>query len=183
MHVRSGPFWSSVPYNEALACAFFGLFGIAEYLFADDLFRRFVEIGVQSSLEFQVLGPKGGLDECPRSPHHDRCVALARIAIWLEFVAAAQSGKQQTAPTIGKRELHFNRGFHLFRNAQSGKHTLAGGSCSLALASCRRALEERGDLAQFFSKFFFRGHSASIEESTATDCGKRGFYWTVCHFF
>jgi hypothetical protein len=68
--------------------------------------------------------------------------------------------KEQTAPTIGKAELHFNRGFHLFRSAQSGKHTLAGRSRSLTLASRRRALEERGDLAQFFSKFFFRCHSA-----------------------
>src|SRR5580698_10072651 len=75
------------------------------------------------------------------------------------MITAAQSGEEQTAPTIGKPKLHFNRVLHFFRSAQSRKHTLAGGSGGITLARRRSTLEERGDLAQLFAKFLFSGHS------------------------
>src|ERR1035441_4817834 len=81
--------------------------GITVDLFSNDPFRSFIQIFIERVLDLQKLWPESVVDKRSWSPHHDRRVALAPVAIGCKTVAATECGEQAPAPLIGERELRF----------------------------------------------------------------------------
>ena len=98
------------------------------------------------------------MDKRSWSPHDDRCVALAPVAIGFKTMAATQRGEQAPAPLIGERELRFYRLFRLRRNSKSFPHSIDCSRRCVSFSDGRSAFEQRGYFAQLFAEFLFSGH-------------------------
>ena len=105
-------------------CPFRSFRGITVDLFSNDPFRSFVQVFIERVLDLQKFRPESVVDERSWSPHDDRRVALATVAIGFKTVAATQCGEQAPAPLIGERELRFYRLFSLRRDSKSFSHPI-----------------------------------------------------------
>lgn len=103
-------------------------------------------------------------------------MALARVAIWLDPIATAKSGKQTPVPTIGKAEAHLDALFGPFYSIKRGANPLDCGGCGVALSWRCGPLKEGGNLAQFLTKFLFTGQFLGFsfpEQTRQSDLGGR----------
>ena len=116
-------------------------------LFSNDPFRSFIQVFIERVLDLQKLRPESVVDKRSWSPHDDRRVALAPVAIGCKTVAATQRGEQARAPLIGERELHFYRPFRLCRDRKSFPHPIDCGRRRVAFSDGRGAFEQRRNFA------------------------------------
>lgn len=140
----------------------FWLLGIPEDLFANDPFRRFVQVCVEGILDFKKLRPERVFDKRSGGSQDDCGMTLAWVPIGLEPVAAAQCSKQAPAPAIRQRELHFDGAFGLLGSLERSENSISGCRRGVSLTRSRGTLEESGDLTQFLAKFVFSSHNQGI---------------------
>lgn len=141
---------------------FFWFLGISEDLFANDPFRRFVQVCVEGILDFKKLRPERVFDERSRGSQDHSGMTLARVPVGLEPVTAAQCSKQAPAPAIRQRELHLDGAFGLLGSLERGENSIGCCRRGVSLTLSRGALEESGDLTQFLAKFVFSSHNQGI---------------------
>lgn len=124
----------------------FWFLGIPEDLFANDPFRSFIEVRVEGFLDLQKLRPERVFDERSGGSQDHRGMALARVPVGLEPVAAAQCGKQAPAPAIRQRELHLDGAFGLLGSLEGGENSIGRCRCGVSLTLSRGTLEKSGYL-------------------------------------
>jgi hypothetical protein len=136
---------------DRLSHPFRCLIRIAEDLFANDAIRRFIQVRVEGALDLKKLRPQRVVNKRIRGTQNDGGLTLARIAIWLQPVAAAQGGKQAPRPTIRQRELCFDRALRFRGRTQRGKNSAARRCCRVSLSHSCGALKKRRYLAQLLA--------------------------------
>jgi hypothetical protein len=67
----------------------FCFFRNAEHFFPDDALRGFIQIIIESTLDFEKLWPKSFVDERNRSAQNHGGVALSRVPVRSEAVTTA----------------------------------------------------------------------------------------------
>lgn len=134
------------------------LAGVAEYLFANDPFRSFLQVIIERILDLQELRPESAVEERSWSPQANRRIALTRVPIGFQTIAAAQRGEQSSVPMIQDPELHLYWLFNLRCGGKGFSHPLDRRCRCISFAIGGGAFEERGYLAQFLSEFLFSGH-------------------------
>lgn len=127
------------------------LVGIAKDLFANDAIRCFIQVRVKGALDLKKLRPERVVDKRIRGTQNNGGLTLARIAVWLEPIAAAQGGKQTPGPTIRQRELRFGRAFRFCGRTQRGENSAACRSRGISLSCCGGAFKKCGNLAQLLA--------------------------------
>jgi hypothetical protein len=137
--------------NRGLSCPLRCLIGIAEDLFANDALCCFIQVRVEGALNLKKLRPQRVVDKRIRGTQNNGGLTLARIAVWLEPITAAQGGKQTPGPTIRQGELRFNRGFRFRGCTQRGKNSAACRRRRIALSRRCGALKKRCYLAQLLA--------------------------------
>ena len=135
----------------------FGFFGIAEDFFADDAFSGFVEIFIQGRFDLKEFWPEGAVDERGRGSQDDGRIALARVAVGVQAISAAERQKEPPVPTIREPEVHFDGFFGSLRGGDGGPNPLDGGLGCIALSGSGCAFKEGCYLAEFLAEFLFCG--------------------------
>jgi len=116
-----------------------------------------VEVLVQGGLDLEKLRPERTIEEGSGRSEHDCRVALARVAVGVQAVSAAERGKEAAVPAIGKPEVHFDGLFGSFCGGDGGTNSLDGGLGGVSLAGCGGAFKEGCDLAESLAEFLFGG--------------------------
>lgn len=137
---------------------FFGLVRIGENLLADYAFGGLAQILIERARDLQVLRPERLIDERPGRANQYGRVALTRIPIGAQTVAAAERQKRPALPWIGQAEAHLDALLGLLRRRQRGANPVERGLGGLALPSAGGALEQRRNLPQLLAKLLFCAH-------------------------
>lgn len=116
-----------------------GIIGVGVDRLADQPFGRRLEVHPEIGMHVGKLPPDHGIEKPARRPHHDRGLALARIAVGFQVIAAAECDEQPDRPGVGHGEFHFlgrvlatDLGEFLFQpfGCRAGGILLACGCCA-----------------------------------------------------
>ena len=116
-----------------------------------------MEVLVQGGLDLEKLRPERTIEEGSGRSEHDCRVALARVAVGVQAVSAAERGKEAAVPAIGKPEVHFDGLFGSFCGGDGGTNSLDGGLGGVSLAGCGGTFKDGCDLAESLAEFLFGG--------------------------
>src|ERR1700756_2647231 len=108
---------------------------------------------MQCPFNLNVFGPERIVDERLGRTENYCCAVLARVAIRLQPVAAAERGKKTTVPLVDEFEVGFYRRFNLFRSRECPPDPVDCRSCRVTLSCGRGSLEQRRNLAQLLAEF------------------------------
>jgi len=89
----------------------------------------------------------------------NRRIALPRITIGMQTVAAAKRQKQAAMPAVEGGEIHLNGLFNPLLSGKRLAHPVNRARRRLAFSLAGRALEECGDFPQLLAEFPFSRHS------------------------
>jgi hypothetical protein len=98
-------------------------------------------------------------------------VALARVPIWLDPVAATKRSEETPVPLIDELEVGLYRFFDLFGGGECFPHPVDCRRRRVTLSCGSGSLEQSGDLTQLLAEFLFSSHgygrsrNARIERS------------------